>query len=262
MPARFAIALLIAFSCVGCAPEPLTPPHRDHGPNYSATDIYRLDFQGVRLGMPRDEACLLIVANGYRNRDGGDCGPAAPLRPGDDAPVDIFLGSQMRDCNREDCRPGSPADSVKFLSLTYERVDGRDVVRRISVDTAEPGQADALTAAIVRDWGRPTFFAPGGDGAHSLLIYGASPAQADPEPRNIFDRCVHSPDCEAERGIDCGAVISDYATTTAEVTIHDGGRWIQIEDRRAYARALRESGRLRGRRLSPGEYGCIRVPVG
>jgi hypothetical protein len=251
---------LALFILAGCGADPRTAPERPRAPVYAAADIYRFDFQGVRLGMTREEACSLIVANGYRNRDGAGCGPTVPHREGETEPVDVFLGRAMRDCARESCEAGTPAANVQFLSLTYQRVDGRDVVRKINADTAEPGPVGPKEEAAIRAWGPPTFHEPArSQGAFSVLIYGATPAEADWMNRETYNRCGFSPDCEARRGTDCGAVLSDFANVTAEVTVYDWGRWVRIEDRRPELGALRASGRLRGRRLAPSPLGCMQV---
>jgi hypothetical protein len=256
MSIRAAAALLALLLLTGCGAEPQAAAPRERPPVYSAADIGRFDFQGVRLGMTREEVCPRILAAGYRNRDGFPCGPAAPMHEGEEAPIDVFLGGAYRDCTRNACRPSDPAAGVTFLTLVYERVGGRDVVRTISADTAEPGPVPPKTAATISEWGVPTFIERGGEGGYDVLIYGESRAQADWSARETYSRCTTFPDCAAERGTDCGAVLSDFATATAEVTVYHWGRLIRIEDRTAELRALRASGRLQGRRRVPEPFGC------
>lgn len=259
MAQRAVKALALVIFSAGCGAEPQTTPQRGPPPTYATREIYRFDFQGVRLGMARDDICPRILANGYRNRDGAGCGPTVPHREGESEPVDVFLGGAApRPCGEGECPPGAPSANVTFLSLTYERIGGRDIVREINVDTAEPGPLGPKTESTIRQWGVPTFHEPGRDGGYSVLIWGATVDQADWGRRESYNRCQFSSDCEARRGTDCGAVISDYATATAAVTIYDWGRWIRIEDRRPQLRALRASGRLRGRSLAPGS-GCMQT---
>ena len=257
MAARLVAAALVLLAAA-CAPERPASPLPSAGPAYSVADIHRLDFQGIRLGMARDEVCRRLIANGYRNWNGGDCGPLGHLEEGDEAPGDDFRGSAPGGwCHPDECRPGTPSGNVMFVSLEYERLGRRDIVRKIGAWTAEPGRRDELAAQTMREWGQPTFHARW---AYTVLNYAPSARQADFYNRSDFDSCRYSPGCAEQRGKDCGAVLSEFGTPHASVVVFDWGRTIEIEDVRPYVRALRASGALQGRRFIP-NYACMAAAV-
>lgn len=245
---RSVLAATIPLLAAGCAPLP-TPRNAAPAQVYDAAAVYRLDFQGIRLGMARDEVCRVLVANGYYERDETGCGP----RVVDIDIDDQFDGSAPGQCRAEHCRPGTPAAAVRFLSLRYERRADRDVVTEISVWTNEPLPRDALAARTTQAWGPPTFRNPVG-----TVLYGASRRQADDGARDDFDFCRRSPECGPPRdGLDCAALLNELGTPYAQVAVYDWGRSIRIEDPRAAVEALRATGRLRGGRLIPRNLICM-----
>lgn len=251
--ALFAVQLVAA-----CAPGPPTTGRPIAGPGYGTAAIYRLDFQGIGLGMRRDEVCRSLVANGYRNEAGGDCGPFAPLEEGDGYPAESYEGWAPQGCPPDRCRPDSPSARVQYISLDYRRGTKGDFVVAMIVRTSEPDRRASLAEITIRDWGQPSYYHVHG---YSQLIYGYSAKQADSGNRERFDGCRYIPECEIERGTDCGAVLNDFATANASVTINDGSRLIEIEDPRPSVGELRAAGRLRGRRYDGPGYLCSPAPI-
>lgn len=256
---------LLAGSCAPVAMAPVGPPAAPQASaaplpeRYDAAAIYRLEFHGIRLGMARDEACRTLLANGYHLRfDSAGCGPLAPFEDGEESPRDNFGGSARGSCHPEQCRPGTPAEQVSTIIVLYERIAGRDIVNDISVSTVETEGSDALAADGVRHWGRPTFRA---DWGYTVLNYAASPREADFYARGDFGQCRTFPECAAEDGIDCGAILNDLSAPHARVLTVYGGRSITIEDPRPYVARLRASGELQGRRLRRSGRICHRVPA-
>ncbi|HST35185.1 MAG TPA: hypothetical protein VLK25_00950 [Allosphingosinicella sp.] len=250
MLALFPSLLLVAAQQPVAPPDPRVDPS---GPSYDAEAVYRLEFHGIRLGMARDEVCRRLTANGYTLESPGRCGPLAPRDYEDEPPGDSYRGTAPGgSCRASPCDPASPSSSVQFISVEYERADGRDLVRSFYLWTSEPSGRDALTEATVRAWGRPTYYARWG---YNVLLYGASADQAEYYNREKYGRCVYNPGCAAIDGLDCGAILNDYATPHAQVTAYDGFRVIQVEDARLELRDLRASGVIDGRRVAV-QYLC------
>lgn len=258
MSARALAFPLTGLLIAACSEAPPTTGYPTMGPSYGASAIYRFDFQGIRLGMARDELCRRLIANGYSHPDRRSCGPLAELEEGELDPGEGFDGAAEGWCRREPCRPDSPAGKVQYVSMTYERIGGRDFLRTLSVSTAEPKSRAELMAATIREWGEPTYYHIHG---YTQMIYGASPGQANFANRETFARCVISPQCETGKGTDCGAVLSRFATVNASVTVYGGSdrgsRVIRLEDPRRHVRRSRASGDLRGRRFIPPPHECL-----
>lgn len=256
MSAARILAPLLLFLTAQQAATPPDPRVDPSGPRYDADAIYRLEFHGVRLGMPRDEVCRRLLAGGYTNRSAGDCGPLAPRDYEDEPPADSFHGTAPGGwCREERCDPALPSAAVQFISIGYDRVGGRDLVRSFYIWTNEPQDRDALAQATVRAWGRPTYYARWG---YNVLYYGASPDQAEFYNRSNYGRCRYNPGCGEMDGLDCGAILTDFATPNAQVVAYDGFRVIEVEDARLDLRDLAASGVIEGRRVVP-RYAC---PVG
>lgn len=253
MPAAHILApllWLVAGQPAAAPPDPRVDPS---GPSYGADAVYRLEFHGVRLGMPRDEVCRRLLADGYTLESPGDCGPLAPRDYEDEPPGDSYRGTAPGGwCGQPPCDPASPSASVQFISIDYDRADGRDLVRSFYAWTSEAADRDALTDVTVRAWGWPTYYARW---AYNVLLYGESADQAEFYNRSNYGRCRYNPGCAEMDGLDCGAILSDYATANAQVTAYDGFRVIEVEDARLDLRDLRASGVIEGRRVVP-RYAC------
>jgi hypothetical protein len=232
---RRAAPALVALAAA-CAPVPYerTDP-RAGGPLYDADAVSRLDFLGLHLGMEQGAACARLRAIGYLRQGREDCGRHGELDSDDGF---ILPGA---DGMPPPPGPGAPLESVEIVHLRYELVGGREMVIQIGAHTQSPGRPAALVRASIAAWGPPTFH---GHYARDYveLYWGASREQASPANRNQFGRCTYRPQCEWQRGMDCGSVFARFATPVAHVVVYDWGRWVTIEDYGAYVRALRRSG--------------------
>ena len=255
MPAARLLALSPLLMLLGTqqATEAQDPRVDQSGPSYDADAIYRLEFHGVRLGLARDEVCRRLLANGYTLEEAGECGPRAPRDYEEEPQGDSYRGTAGGGwCRQEPCDRALPSAKVQFISVEYDRLDDRDVVRSFYLWTSEAKDRDSLTAETVRHWGRPTYFARWG---YNVLHYGASPDQAEFYNRSNYGRCLYNPGCAEQDGLDCGAILSDYATPNAQVVAYDGFRVIEVEDARLDLRDLRASGVIEDRRVVP-RYAC------
>lgn len=216
------------------------------GPNYGPREVYRLSFQGVRLGMDYVAACERLFALGYV-RHPSDTAEGCSREAVADGGDGFFGGSFSQ--------PGTVARTVKFFTLRTSQGRGRPVLTGIDVHSDEPGRQNALVEMMRDEWGEPTAFAAP---TYARLTYASSRAQANWYHRANHMSCLVRPQCYEK--LDCGAILRRFSTAVAEVAIYDWGRWIRISDHRATLEKMRRSGELaridRGPKLV-----CLAPPI-
>lgn len=216
------------------------------GPTYGPVEIYRLSFQGIHLGMPFDEACRRLRAQGYVLRtveeDRHQCDAESILEEDyEDGEGVSFFGIRPT-VGLPPLQPGSPAETVRFFGLGAAYRNGQREVTGISIYTAEPNQRMALIDRTIRDWGRPTLFA---NHAYADLAYGISRRQVDGGNRQAFNSCWFRPQCaRSQQQLDCETILTEFSTAYARSVIYDWGRYIEVRDERENREV---AGILRGR---------------
>lgn len=204
------------------------------GPTYGPPSIYRLSFQGIHLGMPFDEACQRLRAQGYVLRtveeDRHQCDAESILEEDyEDGEGVTFFGIRPT-VGLPPLPPGSPAETVRFFGLGAAFRNGQREVSGISIYTAEPNQRMALIDRTIRDWGQPTMFASYGI---DILGYGTSRRQVDDVNRGAFNSCWFRPQCaRSQQHLDCENILTEFSTAYARSVIYDWGRHIEIRDER------------------------------
>lgn len=202
-------------------------------PIYSASQIYKLSWHGVRLGMTAKEACTILIANGYSRRPTDFPGdhPCSPKHIVENA--EIYFGMGWKGNAELD---GKPARDVHSLTLEYLPQNGVLTVATIGVDTRESGTIEELQARGIAEWGPPTRKESWG-----FIAYAPDSRQAEFTNRSDFGSCLIWTGCSSISGKDCHHIVQKFAVPYAQQSKTYDGRSIKIADGR---RALNEARRL------------------